>query len=106
MVTTQEKEEGQQYGTIRGAVRLGDRAAIGNGFHTSAHGGCIETVLDEATAELVKCELVMFMATSEITIKIKKPVPLHTSLIVEATVSDACVIGVGECDWFLWATGE
>lgn len=44
---------GEQYSAIRGAVRFGDGAAIGDGFWTSAHGGAIETVLDEATAELV-----------------------------------------------------
>lgn len=49
----QEPAAGETYGTIQGAVRFGDGACIGNGFWMSAHGGSIETALDEATAELV-----------------------------------------------------
>lgn len=49
----QEPEAGEAYGTIRGAVRFGDGACIGDGYFMSAHGGSIETALDEATAELV-----------------------------------------------------
>lgn len=45
---------GEQWATLQGAVRLGDGAAIGTGFFMGAHGGAIESVLDEATAELAK----------------------------------------------------
>lgn len=47
---------GEQWATLQGAVRLGDGAAIGDGFYMGAHGGAIESVLDEATAELAKVE--------------------------------------------------
>ena len=50
----QEPGAGEELGALRGAVRFGDGAAIGNGFFTTAHGGAIETALDEATAELVR----------------------------------------------------
>jgi hypothetical protein len=45
---------GQQYGRVVACVRFGEGASIGNGFFLTAHGGAIETVLDEATAELGK----------------------------------------------------
>lgn len=73
-------------GRVVGAVRLGDGACIGNGFYMSAHGGCIESILDEATAELAKIEMVPMVSTVEVHFKIKKPVPLHTSLLVECCV--------------------
>jgi hypothetical protein len=73
-------------GRVLGAVRLGDGACIGNGFYMSAHGGSIETILDEATAELAKIEMVPMVSTVEGHFKIKKPVPLHTSLKVECWV--------------------
>lgn len=50
----QDPAAGEPFGTIRGAVRFGDGAAIGDGYYMSAHGGSIETALDEATAELVR----------------------------------------------------
>ena len=49
----QEPAAGEPHGTIYGAVRFGEGACIGNGFWMSAHGGSIESALDEATAELV-----------------------------------------------------
>lgn len=39
----QEKVIGEQYGSIVGAARLGDRASIGNGYWMSAHGGAVRT---------------------------------------------------------------
>ena len=43
----------------------------------------IETVLDEATAELAKMDFVPLVSTVEAAFKIKKAVPLHTSLLVQ-----------------------
>lgn len=46
---------GEAHGTLAGAVRFGDGAGIGTDVWMPAHGGSIETSLDEATAELVRC---------------------------------------------------
>ena len=63
--------------SLTAAFRLGDGAAIGRCAFTNAHGGSIETVLDEATAELVKCARAPNCATTELRAKILKPVALH-----------------------------
>lgn len=46
----------------------------------------IETVLDEATAELGKLEAFPFLATREISFQLKKPVPLNQTLLVTCHV--------------------
>lgn len=74
-------------GSVVGAVRFGEGASIGIGFYLSAHGGAIETALDEATAELAKIEFVPFLSTREATFAIKKPVPLHTTLGVRCVIT-------------------
>ncbi len=61
----QPKQDQQPWGTLIGAVRLGERASIGFGTWTSAHGGAIESVLDEATAELTKMEWATMVSTIE-----------------------------------------
>ena len=81
------QQENGSSGKIVGAVRFGEGAAIGVGFHLSAHGGAIETVLDEATAELGKIEFAPFLSTREATFSIRKPVPLHTTLAVKCKVT-------------------
>lgn len=79
----------QERGKLLGALRFGDGAAIGTGpFYLSAHGGAIETVLDEATAELAKVEFQPFVSTREATFSIKRPVPLNESLLVECIVTE------------------
>lgn len=70
----QEPAAGETYGTIQGAVRFGDGACVGTGYYMSAHGGSIETALDEATAELAKCEYVPMVTTRQATFQITKPV--------------------------------
>ena len=81
-------EPGQGNGNLLAAVRFGDGAAIGTGdFYLSAHGGAIETCLDEATAELGKCDFAPFLATKEITFQILRPVPLHTTLLVRCKIT-------------------
>ncbi|KAL6780719.1 hypothetical protein ACKKBF_B12030 [Auxenochlorella protothecoides x Auxenochlorella symbiontica] len=77
---------GEEHGSLEGVVRLGDGASIGIGFWVSAHGGAVESVLDEATAELAKCEFTPVLATVEANFRIKKAVPLHTTLRVECRV--------------------
>ncbi|KAK9819763.1 hypothetical protein WJX72_002087 [[Myrmecia] bisecta] len=81
-----QKAAGAEYGVISGAARLGDLASIGNGFWMSAHGGAVESLLDEATAELGKLEFAPMLATVEANFKIRKPVPLHTSLRIECEI--------------------
>ena len=61
----QPKQDRQPWGTLSGAVRLGERASIGFGTWTSAHGGAVESVLDEATAELTKMEWATMVSTIE-----------------------------------------
>jgi hypothetical protein len=51
-----------------GAVRFGEDASIGVGFWTTAHGGAMETVLDEATAEVCKIS----QAASAVTIEVRE----------------------------------
>ena len=84
----QDAAEGEAFGSLLAAVRLGGGASIGDGFYVTAHGGCIESILDEATAELAKCVFVPFVSTVEITFRISKPVPLHESLLVECKVKE------------------
>ncbi|KAG7674183.1 hypothetical protein Ndes2526B_g04006 [Nannochloris sp. 'desiccata'] len=84
----QESPDLQSNGNLLGAVRFGDGAAIGTGnFYLSAHGGAIETCLDEATAELGKCDFAPFLATKEITFQILRPVPLHTTMLVRCSIT-------------------
>ncbi|KAK9862844.1 hypothetical protein WJX84_006053 [Apatococcus fuscideae] len=82
----QEAAEGEQWGHVLGAARLGDRASIGNGFWVAAHGGAVESLMDEATAELAKMEWAPVLATIEATFKIKKAVPLHTTLRIDCKI--------------------
>ena len=77
---------GEKWATLVGAVRLGDRASIGSGHWTASHGGAVETVLDESTAELAKSELFPTATTSEATFKMKKPAPLHQTLRIKCWV--------------------
>ena len=80
------EQEGAIGGTVLGAVRFGQGASIGVGFYLSAHGGAIETALDEATAELAKIDFVPFLSTREANFAIKRPVPLHTTLLVRCVI--------------------
>ena len=94
-----EPEDEGIHGWVLGAVRFGDGSSIGAGFKLPAHGGAIETVLDEATAEVGKMEAFPFLATREISFKIIKSVPLHTTLLVRCQVQK--VKGL-KC----WVTGQ
>ena len=69
---------------LEAAVRFGDSASIGNGM--SAHGGAIETALDEATAELCKATQGPMCLTTTAEFKLKKQVALHETHLIEAEI--------------------
>lgn len=52
----------------------------------------VESLLDEATAELGKMEFSPMLATIEIEFKITKAVPLHTTLRIDCQVCSACML--------------
>jgi hypothetical protein len=60
------------------AVRFSDDAAIGKGFWTSAHGGAVETALDEVTAELAKIGIAPLAYTIDAQFSVS-PSPRHHS---------------------------
>ena len=62
----QERRAGDEWGRLVGAARLGERASIGYGTWMSAHGGAVESLLDEATAELAKMEWAPMLSTIEV----------------------------------------
>lgn len=71
-----------------GALRFGDRARIDakHGTFRTVHGGAVETVLDEATAEACKLVDAPNCATHEFSIKLKKPALPDTTYEVHARV--------------------
>ena len=74
------------YPKLVAVARVGDSGAIGIDTWTLAHGGCIETILDECTAELVKCYCAPCCVTIDLNAKIKKPLPLHTTVRVDVEI--------------------
>ena len=70
-------QNGCDHGELHGAVRAGDGAAICLHGYTTAHGGSIETILDECTAEIAKCEFAPTATTINFKVNLKKPFPLH-----------------------------
>ena len=74
--------------TVVGLVRFDEaKASIGAGFGLSVHGGAIQTVLDEATAEAGKMVAFPYLATRKISHEIRKPVPSDRTLIVRTEVT-------------------
>lgn len=71
---------------VKGCVRFNANASIGKGFSLPVHGGAIETVLDESTAEMGKIAAFPFLATRKISFEIKKSVPMDVSLYVECSL--------------------
>ena len=57
---------------LKAVVRFGQAASIGNGL--SAHGGAIETALDEATAELAKATQGVMCYTTSANFQLKQKV--------------------------------
>jgi len=70
-------QQGFEHGELHGAVRAGDGAAICYHGYTTAHGGSVETILDECTAEIAKCEFAPTATTINFKVQLKKPFPLH-----------------------------
>ncbi|OUS43050.1 hypothetical protein BE221DRAFT_176046 [Ostreococcus tauri] len=77
-----------------GVARVGDSGAIGTNTWTLAHGGCIETILDETTAELVKCARAPCCVTIELNAKIKKPLPLHSTVKIHCSIKSVEASGL------------
>ena len=59
-----------------------------------SHRSQIETVLDETTAELVKCAVTPDVATVEFTAKLKRAVRLHETYRVDCEVTRATSVRV------------
>ena len=80
---------------LLGAVRFSEAACIGRGIpKTSVHGGCIETCLDEVTAEVTKSKLFPLATTAKIEFKISKPVAPGVTYRVQAIVKEEVVPGI------------
>jgi acyl-coenzyme A thioesterase PaaI-like protein len=90
-----------EYPELVGVARVGDAGAIGVHTYNLAHGGCIETILDETTAELVKCWRAPCCVTVELNAKIKKPVPLHHTVKIEAQIKEVQSNGLR-----IWTTAK
>lgn len=56
-------------------------------FEVSAHGGAVESLLDEATAEVAKMAWAPTLATLEANFRIKKAVPLNTTLRISCEIA-------------------
>jgi hypothetical protein len=68
---------------LRGVVRLGAKAMIADPDMMSAHGGAVEAILDEATAELMKIQHSPNTVTRKFTAGILKPVVPFETLTIE-----------------------
>ena len=80
---------------LLGAVRFSEAACIGCGFpKSSVHGGCIETCLDEVTAEVTKSKLFPLATTAKIEFKISRPVQPGVTYRVQAAVKEEVVEGI------------
>jgi len=85
-----------------GAVRFGEKSAVGGSpFFSSAHGGAIETVLDECTAELAKCLMCPIAVTTSANFKIKKPGVLYKTYSIKCVVAKKATDYRWEIDGFL-----
>ena len=70
----------KKHDCVIGRVRLAPRYAGPPGY---CHGGIIATILDEAMAKLNKPRQILAM-TGQMTVTYRRPVPLETTLKVEA----------------------
>ena len=80
----QERQAGDKWSTLVGAARLGERASIGYGTWMSAHGGAVESLLDEATAELAKMEWAPMLSTIEVWVSLPSVVDKFWSFLNDA----------------------
>jgi len=70
---------------LHGLLRYNEKATIGAELLMSCHGGAVESVLDEATAELMKIQHSPNTVTRKFTASILKPVPAFETLVVGCT---------------------
>ena len=68
---------------LHGVLRFNEKATIGAALLMSCHGGAVEAVLDEVTAELMKIQHSPNTVTSKMLVEIKKPVPAFETLMIE-----------------------
>ena len=79
---------------LHGLLRYSAKATIGAELLMSAHGGAVESVLDEATAELMKVQHSPNTVTRKFTASILKPVPAFETLSVCCTYTKEMAGGV------------
>jgi len=78
-----------------GAVRFSDAArADANGFDDFIHGGAIQTLLDEATAECAMIKKCVLPTTVEASFKIQKKVTPNRTYLFECEVTEEITRGV------------
>ena len=71
-------------------VRFGAKAMIGEPHMMSAHGGAVEALMDEATAELMKIKVSPNTVTRNFHAQIMKPIePFQTMTVECRTVKEA-----------------
>ena len=71
-------------------VRFGGKAMIGEPHMMSAHGGAVEALMDEATAELMKIKVSPNTVTRNFHAQIMKPIePFQTMTVECRTVKEA-----------------
>lgn len=59
-------DDPDEHGTVIGAARLGDKAAIGNGLWTTAHGGAVSffsLLLAKDQRSLLECGFLVLLLT-------------------------------------------
>ena len=78
----------EKHGRLAAAVRFSEAASIGSGFMMSTHGGAIETVFDETTAELAKISVAPLATTIEFACTLKKAVPTNSSCRLDAWITE------------------
>ena len=73
-------------------MRFSQWACIGRGHApTSAHGGAIESALDEATAEMAKAKLFPMATTVDAKFKIKKAVQFNTTYLIRCVITNEAI---------------
>ena len=73
---------------VFGAVRFSEDACIAKGGGLGAHGGAVQTALDELMGEVAKIAIKPMVLTSDAQFKLKKPAPPLESLRVEAWLKE------------------
>jgi acyl-coenzyme A thioesterase PaaI-like protein len=73
----------------RAGMRVESRSSIPDRFHGApgvAHGGIVATVLDEVSCAAAVFLLDRYVVTGELTIRYHHPVPVETTIVLEAEV--------------------